>query len=170
MKPMYNALQIASFYIKKGVTPLKLQKLLYYSQVWFFVKEESYLFEDRIEAWIYGPVVKDVWQVYKYMRKGINIHRDKLDKPISLDNDTKNHLEEVWKAYGHLKGLELVELTHSEIPWRDQRFGLLPHEPSDRLLSINKETTQGFNLENDKTIPIINTQVKSAIITNIVRF
>lgn len=39
-----NVLNIASFFVKKGVSPLQLQKLLYYAQVWFFVKHGNRLF------------------------------------------------------------------------------------------------------------------------------
>ena len=69
MKTNYRALDVSSFFIKKGVSPLKLQKLLYYSQLWFFVKNDKRLFDDRIQAWIYGPVVYDVWANFKFMKR-----------------------------------------------------------------------------------------------------
>lgn len=36
-------------------------KLLYYAQAWSLAWTGRPLFEDRIEAWINGPVVSDVW-------------------------------------------------------------------------------------------------------------
>jgi len=142
---------IASFFINKGVSPLKLQKLLYYSQVWGFVKTGAFVFDEPIRNWVYGPVVKEVWSKYKYMRKGRNIHKD-YGNYLNLKQDTINHLDEVWNAYGHLSPFDLVELTHSEMPWLEKRKGLHATEPSDKVLRIDKNTTQYFILEN-KLIP-----------------
>ncbi|MBD5559274.1 MAG: DUF4065 domain-containing protein [Clostridia bacterium] len=38
------------------ITTMKLQKLLYYAQVWSLVWDENELFPEKFEAWANGPV------------------------------------------------------------------------------------------------------------------
>ncbi|UZO79946.1 DUF4065 domain-containing protein [Aquimarina sp. ERC-38] len=157
MKTNYSALDISSFFIKKGVNPLKLQKLLYYSQLWFFVKNDSKLFNDGIQAWIYGPVVYDVWANFKFMKRGSIIPIGRAVN-LTLDNLTINHLDDVWRSYGHLSGSDLVDLTHNDLPWKNSRKGLLSNQPSDKEVIINKDTTRYFTLDSNNKIPVIKTQ------------
>jgi uncharacterized phage-associated protein len=157
MKTNYRALDISSFFIKKGVSPLKLQKLLYYSQLWFFVKNDKMLFDDRIRAWIYGPVVYDVWANFKFIKRS-SIIPDNRAANLDLDVLIVNHLDNIWQSYGHLSGSDLVDLTHSDLPWKDSRKGLLGNQPSDRDVIINKHTTRDFALDSDNRIPIVSTQ------------
>lgn len=157
MKTNYSALDISSFFIKKGVSPLKLQKLLYYSQLWFFVKNDRMLFNDKIQAWIYGPVVYDVWAKFKFMKRSSIIPNNGLDK-LDLDDLTLNHLDDVWNSYGHLTGSDLIDLTHNDLPWKNSRKGLLSNQPSDKEVIINKDTTVNFVLDSHNRIPFVKTQ------------
>lgn len=157
MKTTYRALDISSFFIKKGVSPLKLQKLLYYSQLWFFVKNDKTLFDDRIQAWIYGPVVYDVWANFKFMKRS-SIIPNRRAVNLDLNDLTVNHLNDVWKSYGHLSGSDLVDLTHNDLPWKTSRKGLLSNQPSDKEVIINKDTTVDFALDSHNKIPIVKTQ------------
>lgn len=146
-----KAIDISNFFIGKGVSHLKLHKLLYYSQLWYFVKHKTLLFDDTIKAWMYGPVVESVWQRFRYTKKNNLIPNNKIEK--SYIGKVNNHLSEVWEAYGHLSGADLIELTHSEKPWKAARIGILNSEPSDVTLKINKATTQNFVLNKGK-IPL----------------
>jgi len=157
MKTNYTALDISSFFIKNGVTPLKLQKLLYYSQLWFFVKNDKMLFNDRIQAWIYGPVVYDVWANFKFMKRSSIIPVNRA-VDLYLDDLTLNHLSDIWKSYGHLTGSDLVDLTHNDLPWKNSRKGLLNNQPSDKDVFINQYTTVNFALDSQNRIPFIDTQ------------
>lgn len=157
MKANYRALDISSFFIKKGVSPLKLQKLLYYSQLWFFIKNDKMLFNDRIQAWIYGPVVYDVWAKFKFMKRS-SIIPDHRAVSLDIDDLTLNHLNDVWKSYGHLNGSDLVDLTHNDLPWKNSRKGLLSNQPSDNDVLINKHTTVNFSLDSHNRIPVVTSQ------------
>ncbi len=157
MKTNYSALDIASFFIKKGVSPLKLQKLLYYSQVWFFVKNNKMLFQDKIQAWIYGPVVYDVWSRFRFMKRNSIIPNNRA-KDIDLDDSILNHLDNIWDSYGHLTGADLIDLTHNELPWKNSRKGLLNNQPSSKEIIINKNTTVDFILDIHNRIPFIKKQ------------
>lgn len=151
-----SALTIASFFVQRGVSPLKLQKLLYYAQVWYFVKSGGKLFLDDIKAWVYGPVVPEIWQEFKYMRRTDTIPQNRLPY-IELPDDISYHLNEVWISYGHLSGSQLVDLTHNEDPWRLSRIGLLSHAPSKKPVIIDKNTTANYKLIEGK-IPYVHSK------------
>lgn len=155
MKPQYDAIQLTPAFIDKGTSPLKLQKLLYYSQLWFYVKTGGRLFSDDIKAWIYGPVVRDVWNRYKIMRRSDIIPKTDYftSDRVALHPDVEKHLNDVWDAYGHLSGADLVDLTHSELPWLHSRNGLLSNQPSDNQILINDYTTSDFSLDEHGNIP-----------------
>ena len=55
--------------LSKGlsVSPLKLQKILYYSQSWHMVLfgRNNTLFVDAPQAWVNGPVYPVIFQEYK---------------------------------------------------------------------------------------------------------
>mgnify|MGYP000232478379 CR=1 FL=1 len=143
-----KAIDISNFFIEKGVSHLKLHKLLYYTQLWYFVKNKKLLFNDSIKAWLYGPVVETVWQKFRYTKKNDLIPKSKI---IETDfTNLKQHLNEVWNAYGHLSGADLIELSHTEKPWKDARIGVLNSEPSNTILEINITTTQNFTLSSGK--------------------
>lgn len=157
MRTNHKAIDLSSFFIKKGVTPLKLQKLLYYSQVWYFVKNDKLLFDDRIQAWIYGPVVYDVWASFKFMKRSSIIPSNRAHN-LTIDDATTNHLDAIWKSYGHLSGADLVDLTHNDLPWKNSRKGLLSNQPSEKEVIINKDTTLYFTLDSHHKIPVVDTQ------------
>ncbi|MBI3661669.1 MAG: SocA family protein [Acidobacteria bacterium] len=120
------------------VSNLKLQKLLYYSQAWHLALFKKPLFNDEIEAWVHGPVVPQVFRFYRDYKWASISKGD----PSTLRSNIEAHLEEVWRAYGHLSGYDLERLTHSEDPWRQARQGIAPDESSHAVIS--KESMQRF--------------------------
>lgn len=66
-------MEIAHWFINRAkddinndwITPLKLQKLLYFAQAVFLVQTSRALFRENILHWEYGPVVKEVYDAYK---------------------------------------------------------------------------------------------------------
>lgn len=70
---MKSAFEIVPHLLKQSeksaeslITPLKLQKLLYYAQAWSLVFRGKALFYEDIEAWVHGPVIPLVYQRYKH--------------------------------------------------------------------------------------------------------
>ena len=48
------------------ISPLKLQKLLYYVQSWHIAKfDKQDIFNSLPEAWVNGPVYREVYNTYK---------------------------------------------------------------------------------------------------------
>lgn len=151
--------------LEKGlsISPLKLQKLLYYEQAWYMVFfNKNMLFKDVPEAWVNGPVYRDIWYEYKEKVPSMfdSLQRKdfiKEDEPIEnaikqlassmeLTTTEIEFLDSVFNTYGTKSQDQLVFLTHSEIPWAEKREGLLPFEHSDRKISL----VSMFNYYNDR--------------------
>lgn len=116
------------------VSTMKLQKLCYYSQAWSLAWDEKPLFDSRIEAWVNGPVVRELFAQHKgrmYVSAGFF-----GGDPGVLTQDEKNTIDAVIDAYGHLDGYSLASLTHEEAPWLDARGGIAPN------ILCNREITQ----------------------------
>jgi len=106
------------------LTHMRLQKLLYYVQGWHLAMHEKPIFNDEIEAWAHGPVVRSVYDQFK--------HFD--NKPIILDEATSpkskigrgesDFVASVWEAYKGYSAWSLRQMTHNESPWKNARGGL----------------------------------------------
>ncbi|TAJ13045.1 DUF4065 domain-containing protein [Marinilabiliaceae bacterium JC017] len=133
-----------------SVTPLKLQKVLYYIQAWhlvFFKKRN--LFEELPQAWVNGPVYRTVYNKYKnrfYKDDTINALKDG-DDAIELLNITKDKLkldekqhsliEAILKSYGVLSSEKLVFMTHREDPWNIARKDYKPMQRCEEVISTD---------------------------------
>jgi uncharacterized phage-associated protein len=94
-----------------GVGVVVVHKLLYYCQGWHLAWTGKALFREGIEAWSNGPVVADLWHDENKSRP--------VPTPEELDDGAQSTISWVVTRYGHLSGIELVRLTHSEPPWKD---------------------------------------------------
>ena len=104
------------------ITNLKLQKLLYYAQAWFMVNNDGErLFEDEIEAWQYGPIVKAVYNEYKrFGRQAIELEDCNLKTDFGfLSDNVKTFLDEFCQEYFRYSAFEMVASTHQEKPWQE---------------------------------------------------
>jgi uncharacterized phage-associated protein len=98
------------------ITPLKLQKLLYYCQGYSLGLYGEPLYEDAIEAWAHGPVIPGVYQKYKEFG----------DRRIPFGNgsvpDINEHAKKIARLVFEDKGRfvpwALRDMTHEEKPWR----------------------------------------------------
>lgn len=145
--------------LQKGLSlsPLKLQKLLYYQQAWsmvFFGRSET-IFAEAPQAWVNGPVYPSVYHAYSHQlgvydefRKEHFCEASELDTPtdeliqalaqkMALSEDQLRLSDRIITLYGTKSQDELVLMTHCEEPWCEQREGLLPFERSERELSLD---------------------------------
>jgi uncharacterized phage-associated protein len=137
---MRSAFDIACYLLRQSkeacigsITPLKLQKLLYYSQAWSLVFRKKRLFREELEAWVHGPVVPDVYQVFKHY--GFS----ELSNPSSiklLESDEIRVINEVLETYGVKSAKFLENLSHSEYPWIKARENLHSSQNSRRKISL----------------------------------
>jgi YD repeat-containing protein len=135
-----KALDIASYFVQLAnnttehdLTNLKLQKLLYYAQGKHLAENSGEaLFDDHIEAWQYGPVVKDVYHTFK--RCGVfpvtifDINYDASE----LEDNHKDFIQKIWKDIGTKYSANyLVTKTHANgTPWKQY------YNESDRNIEI----------------------------------
>ena len=137
-----NANKVAKYFIwkaqgeKKAITNKKLQKLLYYAQAWSLVLNDKKLFNEKIEAWVHGPAVRDVYVEYKKFGFGPITESVPDDVVAKIPEDTKNFLDQVWSVYGKRDAAYLEYLSHSEMPWQKAREGLEPHIGSENEISL----------------------------------
>ena len=136
-----------------SISPLKLQKLLYYIQAWFmvFYGRDNTLFRDVPQAWVNGPVYPAIYHIYKNKAANMCDHLDSsvfydgdaleglamLTHALGLNADQFETVESVIMMYGKQSQNQLIWLTHSELPWASARHGLAPFEKSEREISLD---------------------------------
>jgi len=98
------------------ISNLKLQKLLYYIQGYFIAVFGKQLFDNEIEAWQYGPVVREVYNHFKDNGSS-SIKIDKNAPIAKLNNDEESLFSEVLNEYGQYSAIKLMNMTHEESPW-----------------------------------------------------
>lgn len=126
---------IAKVVIQKSSGPisnLKLQKLLYYVQGWSLGLRDEPAFESRIEAWVHGPVVPEIFHAYRHYRWNTI---DVPSESIRVHDADAAHIENVLSAYGHLSASQLEALSHDESPWIEARAGLSPRDLSNVVIT-----------------------------------
>lgn len=140
MERIYDALTIAKWIINKiHPEPLKLQKLLYLAQGYSYAFYDRPLFQDEIEGWVHGPVVRTVYNMFReYQHNCININYEVEE----LSQDAEDVLNYVIVNFSKYDAKYLEELSHSQDPWILSRAGLDPDERSDK--TISKESIANY--------------------------
>ena len=137
---------VADFFLKivdrdsgSTITPLKLQKLLYYAQGYYLAMHDKALFNEDFEAWAHGPANPKIYEKYKeYGYDAI----DAPEKTPELSKDIVNFLYDIWATFGIFDGKYLEELTHKETPWINARKGCEPGSTCHNV--ITKESMKKF--------------------------
>lgn len=121
---MHSALAVANRLLKlaheKGnrLTPLQLMKLVFLCHAWMMGLHKKHLVKDPIEAWKYGPVIKELYDSIKEFKS------NPVPYPLKDVNDAEFNATEddlitqVYDAYGNFTGIQLSALTHEKgSPW-----------------------------------------------------
>lgn len=137
----------------EDITPLSLQKILYYIQGFHFGFNKVYMFSDECEAWVHGPVYREIYYKYRDYRFD-PIYRKKEIDMASFTASEKAILDSVVKNICCYSGKILEKFTHLESPWLDARGELLeymgcdtviPKEQIGRYFSMVKEKYSMIN-------------------------
>lgn len=127
------------FSYEREVTPLALQKLLYYVQGTHLAIYGKPLFNETCEAWVHGPVYRDVYNMFRDFK--YNPIDDDRFSPLkecssTLSPEAMNVIDMVLDTFGMYSGKVLEGITHKEAPWIEARKGLLPEETSNTKITL----------------------------------
>ena len=114
------------------VTPLMLQKLLYFIQGLALSCLGRSLFPEDCEAWVHGPVYRPVYEMFRDFRYNpIEDTRFSLveGKAEGLEEEEREVIRRAAETFGRYSGKTLEQITHRESPWQEAREGLAPEEP-----------------------------------------
>ncbi len=143
---MISAKQVAEWFINRAkmdkemykeesisFTNLKLQKMLYYAQSMSLAVYGKKLFDDKLIAWKYGPVVPNVYQTYKVCGK----NDIEVADAVTFEDDIVVLLEYVYEQFGKFTAIELMKKTHNEKPYKTIYKEGEDNEMPDKLLKEN---------------------------------
>lgn len=135
---------VANYIITRSfeITPLALQKLLYFSQAFHKTFLGRFIFEEDCEAWVHGPVYREIY--FKYKDHGYNPIDDRKAQfeCYDLSESEREVIDAVVSYFGCYSGKILEAMTHMELPWREARLGLGEDEGSERI--IQKELIEKY--------------------------
>lgn len=141
--------QIADYFIALAndtgslITNLKLQKLVYYAQAWQLAMNGTPLFNEDFEAWVHGPVLRELYNQYRTLGWKPIIKEVAIEEvKAKLSESVNGLLKEVCDVYFELDAYKLEKLTHQEEPWIEARAGLPENEVCCN--EISKTTMQRY--------------------------
>ena len=108
--------------VLKRIDQMKLHKLVYYAQAWWLGNGHEPLFDDKIEAWPWGPMIPSIYPHFQPAKlNDIDMHR--LPGPDGSRFDEMpekvwSFLEQVWDTHKDFTGHELSYAAHKpKEPW-----------------------------------------------------
>jgi uncharacterized phage-associated protein len=137
------------------ISPMKLQKLVYFAHGWFLALAGKPLISESIQAWDYGPVVESLYHDVKHWGSEgvaqpitelsfIPPTSFKVTTPTITEQDVRTFLTQILDIYGKYTAIQLSNMTHmSGTPWSDVRTKF-PEEIAVRSLSIPNELIQSY--------------------------
>jgi uncharacterized phage-associated protein len=138
---MFDARQIANWFIEratqdgKPISIMSLLKLTYIAHGWNLEMRNAPLFENRVEAWRYGPVIPDVYHAFR--SQGINPTKPVEAFASPTEAADVDFLDQIYNIYGSLPAFRLSELTHVPGgPWEtaSKLGGSYAEIPNDMIL------------------------------------
>ena len=124
-----SGMDVATYILSKvKCTHLSLEKLVYFAYADYLCERSERLFEDKIYAFAYGPVIDSVYKAYKrsgYQHLEVDIHTGVGEMParsrILFAKDGIEKLKSIDKTIEKYSGYtagQLVDITHREgSPW-----------------------------------------------------
>lgn len=125
-KRMVSVQALCNTIIKKSfdenipVSPMKLQKLLYFIYRDYLKETNSVLFAEDFQAWKYGPVLESVYDEFKTFRSNrITRFAKTANGEVYVINETLEPIlcsviNSVWNKYKGYDGIALSQVTHEE--------------------------------------------------------
>ena len=131
-----NKIKIVAEYIInkcKEITPLALQKMLYYTQGFYMAFYKKEFWESDCEAWIHGPVYREIYEQFKEYKYNVIKIKSKINSELFTSEEI-SVVDSVCENFGCYSGTMLESFTHDEDPWRLTRGGLDENEKSNKII------------------------------------
>lgn len=119
----YAARDIAKYFAECGengfvpITPLKIQKMIYFAQGFYLALNNEPLIKDDFQAWQYGPVVNNLYWELKTLGSNI-VSSAFFGKTEKIDDKTKVFLDQIWDFLKGYSAIELSKISHDpDGPW-----------------------------------------------------
>ncbi len=118
-----------------------MEKLIYYCYADYLCKYKEKLFDDKIYAFKYGPVIESIYETYKGT-EGLSIIKpvpNKYEMPIrsrimNSENGIKkiNSIDQTLEKYKFFNTKTIIPLTHKcNTPWAVNDKGVKPYKLID---------------------------------------
>lgn len=121
---MLTALDVANTFLSQGkaenvqITPMQLQKFVYIFYKEYLRTYEQKLFAEPFETWRYGPVLRTVYDSFKFY--GSNPISDYYylndgnyqTMNLSVNPSVRDLFFSTWYKYKQFDGITLSEMTH----------------------------------------------------------
>lgn len=137
-EPVASADDVAAAIIRArpGLDQMQLHKLLYLVQAACLAWFDMPAFENEIQAWKYGPVVRMVAGHYQHFGDSPimeSLHGD----PNQLDDRRRWVVDKIVEQYGATDGFTLAaKFKGAGSPWREARKGLADDAPSQVRIGV----------------------------------
>lgn len=153
MTTPYSSFAVANYFIKKAndegrrdLSPMKLQKLIYFAHGWYLGFKEEPLIDELVQAWYYGPVIESLYHKTKqygndHLNNTLPAEEDILEDE---DEDVMELLNAVWDNYGNEDAITLANATHiKNSPW-DKIYNAPENKGLKGLVIDNKTIKEDF--------------------------
>ncbi|MDR2480542.1 MAG: DUF4065 domain-containing protein [Treponema sp.] len=133
------------------ITNMRLNKLLYFACGIHLLRTKEALFQEPIEAWDYGPVIPDVYHLYKkFQAAPIHANQPETDRTRFSDQEYESLIETA-RIYGKYVTSKLVSISHRKCGAWDISFNgnyrVIPNH-----LIAEEFKNHGLNQEPDPTL------------------
>jgi uncharacterized phage-associated protein len=141
---LYDPKAIANYFLKvatvqsEPLTPMKIQKLVYFANGWHLALKDAPLIGEQVEAWRFGPVIPSLYHAFRrygdqpvaalairqfsdFRSLGENAYHKmvpSLDDIPDQAGFTKAFLDRIWATYSGYSAIQLSNETHrAGSPW-----------------------------------------------------
>jgi uncharacterized phage-associated protein len=130
---------------KHDLTPMAVQKLLYFSHALMLIKacDGNGLGKNPFGAWHYGPVLAEMYHHFKHNEDApVKEIFSSNGEPVVLEAEEEKVAHYIWNVFGKKDAYELSALTHEEgSPW-DNHYNptKINKIPDDEIIGYYKNT------------------------------
>lgn len=121
------------------VTPLMLQKLLYFIQGVSYALNAKPMFTENCQAWVHGPVYPEVYDIFRdFKYNPIEDARFVIFECAedAITEEECRTIDLVVNTFGEYGGKVLERITHEEMPWKLARKGYTDNIPSNETITM----------------------------------